>query len=203
MPKAKFTRGQSVFLCHICGRSTRDTGDNGQCELCPQCYEIAGWDNQFNDDVRLPTADEATSLACLLDTIRKLGGNAERVKEHNEYAFPSTGRKALIGRTGTLSATAARILKVDAPPDNVLAYFELLLGSWEFNSEQRSAFAACPIASSCGRDCAAAILAGASLMHFVTQATGPNSHPERGAAVKRVVADTITMFMFGSCSIRR
>lgn len=40
---------QSVFNCRICKRGTRDTGDNGSVELCPQCNQAAMVENGMND----------------------------------------------------------------------------------------------------------------------------------------------------------
>ena len=47
--KAKFSKGQSIFKCRVCGRNTRDVEDNGGVELCPQCYTIAGIENSVLD----------------------------------------------------------------------------------------------------------------------------------------------------------
>lgn len=52
MSKARFERNfrrQSVFKCRICLRGTRDTGDNGGVELCPQCNEWSMWENGILD----------------------------------------------------------------------------------------------------------------------------------------------------------
>lgn len=51
MPKQnRFKRGETTYTCASCKRLTRNTGDNGQCELCPQCFELAGIENAVNDD---------------------------------------------------------------------------------------------------------------------------------------------------------
>jgi hypothetical protein len=43
--------GKSVFSCTICGRATRHTNSgNGDCELCPECYEASGDENTLSDD---------------------------------------------------------------------------------------------------------------------------------------------------------
>lgn len=34
----RFSKG-GCFKCRNCGRSTRNTGDNGSVDLCPDCYE--------------------------------------------------------------------------------------------------------------------------------------------------------------------
>ncbi len=46
---SRFQRGSGAFDCSNCGRSTRDTGDNGQCRLCPQCFDLAGYENSLVD----------------------------------------------------------------------------------------------------------------------------------------------------------
>lgn len=47
--RRNFSR-QSTFTCRVCSRKTRDTGDNGSLELCPQCYELAGIENTISDN---------------------------------------------------------------------------------------------------------------------------------------------------------
>lgn len=62
-----FTRGNGgVFACSCCGRNTRDVnGGNGGVQLCPQCYEAAGIENEIMDgdssnrDLRLELLREA------------------------------------------------------------------------------------------------------------------------------------------------
>lgn len=46
--KNRFGRG-GVFVCQGCDRRTRDAG-NGIYHLCPECWELAGLDNQVNDN---------------------------------------------------------------------------------------------------------------------------------------------------------
>src|SRR6516225_11864658 len=51
--RTRFQRfGSGVFVCRMCSRSTRDTGDNGNVRLCPQCYELAGLINEALDTNR-------------------------------------------------------------------------------------------------------------------------------------------------------
>lgn len=40
--------GRGVFNCDTCGRSTREAGQ-GNDHLCPQCWELAGWENSVLD----------------------------------------------------------------------------------------------------------------------------------------------------------
>jgi hypothetical protein len=88
MRKSQFTRGQSTFLCGVCRRRTRDTGSNGQCELCPHCYEIAGLDNMLNDERSQRVAENYIEAISLLAACVKLGGDEKAIRQSNEYAFP-------------------------------------------------------------------------------------------------------------------
>lgn len=46
----KFYRGSAVFKCNVCGRSTRDTGVQSiGNKICPQCFELAGIENDISD----------------------------------------------------------------------------------------------------------------------------------------------------------
>lgn len=53
----RFKRGSGCFNCAVCGRQTRDTGDNGDLQLCPEDYEIAGIENQLSDHPEAPEGD--------------------------------------------------------------------------------------------------------------------------------------------------
>ena len=46
----RFTKGSGCYICNSCGLKTRSTGDNGQCHLCENCYDLAGFDNRVSDD---------------------------------------------------------------------------------------------------------------------------------------------------------
>lgn len=52
---SKFGRG-GCFKCCDCGRKTRDAGDNGAAELCPECYERGSWENEVSDNGETPKA---------------------------------------------------------------------------------------------------------------------------------------------------
>jgi hypothetical protein len=47
----RFERGSGVYKCTCCGRNTRSTGrgDNENVQLCSECYELAGHDNELTD----------------------------------------------------------------------------------------------------------------------------------------------------------
>lgn len=87
MARSHFSRGQSTFNCQCCGRLTRDTGDNGGCELCPECYELAGADNMHNDDGSIPTAEEMKGYEALLSHIGERGGDTQAVKDSCNYIW--------------------------------------------------------------------------------------------------------------------
>ena len=46
-----FTKGSTIYKCRVCGRKTRSTGngDNENVQLCVQCWEVAGIENQIAD----------------------------------------------------------------------------------------------------------------------------------------------------------
>ena len=46
----RFTKGSGCYICNSCGLKTRSTGDNGQCHLCENCYDLAGFDNMVSDN---------------------------------------------------------------------------------------------------------------------------------------------------------
>ena len=61
----RFERGSGLFTCRVCSRKTRSTGrgDNENCRLCVECFELAGIENSFMDghgDANMLT--EATRL---------------------------------------------------------------------------------------------------------------------------------------------
>jgi hypothetical protein len=66
--------GRSTYTCATCGRRTRDTGEQALgSDLCPQCWTLAGIENEITDgmatlDARRKQIDE------LIDQIETLGG---------------------------------------------------------------------------------------------------------------------------------
>ena len=79
--------GRGVFRCDICGRSCRMV-DQGNDRICQQCWDIAGLDNTVNDEGREPTARERAHGQSLLTEISAKGGDADAVREANEFLFP-------------------------------------------------------------------------------------------------------------------
>lgn len=88
MAKSTFTKlnGRSTFACTLCGRMTRDV-DQGGTDLCPECYELCGMDNECNDSGRKPTGREQAQAAKLLAAISKKGGQAGKTKGFCGYLF--------------------------------------------------------------------------------------------------------------------
>lgn len=41
--------GRSTYNCNICGKLTRNTGDEGGVDLCRKCYDEAGLENEHSD----------------------------------------------------------------------------------------------------------------------------------------------------------
>lgn len=48
---SRFERGTGCYACRVCTRKTRSTGrgDNEMVQLCVECYEVAGIENQIAD----------------------------------------------------------------------------------------------------------------------------------------------------------
>lgn len=87
MARSHFSLGQSTFNCRCCGRLTRDVGDNGSLELCPHCFQMAGWDNQHNDGGTTPTPEQMSLYEAYLKCIAEHGGNAQAVKDSCNYIW--------------------------------------------------------------------------------------------------------------------
>jgi hypothetical protein len=73
-----FTRiGGSTYKCDTCGRLTRNTGVQGLgCKLCPQCFDLAGIENEISDGY-CTLAERRALIDSLLSAIRAKGGNPD------------------------------------------------------------------------------------------------------------------------------
>ena len=70
-----FYKGSTTFLCRTCERRTRDTGAQSVgIGLCPQCYELAGIENEINDGV-CPFRERKQEITRLLGEIVTKGGS--------------------------------------------------------------------------------------------------------------------------------
>lgn len=74
MPVKTFRRGSSTYKCNVCGRGTRDVGDNGSCRLCPQCYELAGEENGISDG-HYTLAERKAVIQEFVNEIKAKGGD--------------------------------------------------------------------------------------------------------------------------------
>lgn len=74
----RFQRGhRPVFACATCGRSTRLAGQ-GNDELCAECWELAGLQNQVFDGDEI--AQVAADRDFYFNKAVKLGSDPNRIK---------------------------------------------------------------------------------------------------------------------------
>lgn len=86
---SNFQPGAGVFDCIGCHRRTRGNRDSAQLDMCEDCFELAGLDNQINDDGRALDRDEVRERDERLANIVRLGGDADRVRSLNDYLWPA------------------------------------------------------------------------------------------------------------------
>lgn len=89
--RSRFQPGQGAFNCRCCGRHTRDTGDNGQLELCPQCFELAGYENQWRDSGHKLDESDCQTVRQYLAELASHVGNPTAYKcfpELAAYVYP-------------------------------------------------------------------------------------------------------------------
>ena len=94
MRVSRFQRGSgsAVFTCHVCGRKTRDTGDQAVgSRLCPQCWDLAGIENAISDRETTRDAEMAHIRATLATIAGKNGNVAEWVKTFGICGCGATG----------------------------------------------------------------------------------------------------------------
>jgi hypothetical protein len=75
----------NVIPCTACGRPhTRSTTNDT--ELCPECWEVAGIDNEVNDNGKAAQTDGYNvTLGKLLHLIERKGGDPKAAKKSCEY----------------------------------------------------------------------------------------------------------------------
>ena len=75
MAISRFRRGSAVYACTVCGRQTRYTGAQplGQ-RTCPQCYDLAGIENEIRDHYSTLDENRAT-IDRLIDEVASKGGD--------------------------------------------------------------------------------------------------------------------------------
>jgi hypothetical protein len=76
-----------TFICGVCDRRTRHTGDNDSGELCAECWELAGCDNTHNDSATVPTEKEMAYYESLVAAAVKKGSNADKMRNAFEYIW--------------------------------------------------------------------------------------------------------------------
>ena len=74
MSKANRFGTGGCFTCRSCSRKTRDTGrgDNEGCQLCVECFELSGIENEISDNG--PSEERVRNLSYWLAEVIKKGG---------------------------------------------------------------------------------------------------------------------------------
>lgn len=74
-----------VFTCRVCERQSRETGVQSMgSELCPECYELAGIENEISDGYTT-LADRKDLIDTYIARIKSKGGDAS---EWQQIFFP-------------------------------------------------------------------------------------------------------------------
>jgi len=75
MKNHRFNRGEATYACACCGRRTRFTGAQSVgSETCPQCFELAGIENEVSDGY-VTVAERRGDIDALVAEIREKGGD--------------------------------------------------------------------------------------------------------------------------------
>jgi phage FluMu protein Com len=70
--------GGSTYPCAVCGRLTRHTGAQSLgSKTCPQCYELAGIENEISDRYRTQAEAQPQIDALIAEIVAKGGDVAE------------------------------------------------------------------------------------------------------------------------------
>lgn len=73
-----FQKGTGCFKCEGCGRQTRATGEQAVgVKLCPECWDLAGYYNEWQDDYFKP--EEIPACEALLKALVAKGGDGAKV----------------------------------------------------------------------------------------------------------------------------
>jgi hypothetical protein len=68
----------------MCGKKTRDTGGNGDCQLCMDCFELSGQENFHSDDCHDDdTADPHCGICRLIGEHKR--GESHKVKQEELF----------------------------------------------------------------------------------------------------------------------
>jgi hypothetical protein len=77
---SSFGYGTPTFVCGTCARRTRQTGVQGNIELCPECYELHGLQNSFWDDGSVVNDWLVREVAKLMKAVETKGGDMVKVR---------------------------------------------------------------------------------------------------------------------------
>lgn len=77
--------GAARIVCECCGARAFGPEISTGAPICAECYDLAGIDNECNDEDRRPTADEREYIAELLDVIQQNGGDTGRAMSYCDY----------------------------------------------------------------------------------------------------------------------
>lgn len=83
--RSRFRRGRvPTYRCDVCGRLTRAV----DCEhLCPECWELAGEDNHYNDTGTVPTAEELARFDKMVAAAAKKGSDPDKMRASCGYIW--------------------------------------------------------------------------------------------------------------------
>lgn len=79
--------GRGVYKCAICERSTREAGQ-GNDRLCPECWELAGFQNVILDEGKEALAGIKENVDYEFNSAVKKGGNAALLRASFPELFP-------------------------------------------------------------------------------------------------------------------
>lgn len=71
---------KGAFKCCACDRTTREVRGLGNESCCPDCYEIAGYENMLSDDGELSESSIADSKRLWKRVLKK--GNEETARQN-------------------------------------------------------------------------------------------------------------------------
>jgi hypothetical protein len=98
----RFTKGSGCYTCNACGLKTRSTGDNGQCHLCENCYELAGYDNMVSDNgVESLTESHISDIRNMAANLIQRGGTVSFDNLAHLFTEEPVGTFYLVTITGT------------------------------------------------------------------------------------------------------
>lgn len=109
-----FQKGSGAFKCGGCGRTTRHTGVQSiGAEVCPDCYELAGYYNSFQDgeDVKRYATDIMARCRHIVKKGGKLDSDAQALLTAVGAHSTATANKPV-----TSAKPRARKVRIGRPP---------------------------------------------------------------------------------------